>query len=322
MTCSKSYIVCSTGGQVKIFDKNLHLIQIVKGVKYVYKCLISPNEKKLLLVSIANFFYIVELDTFRITKHMIRGKYSDNLEGRGCWLLSGNGCCFGVCSKQEVKSALRIYDDIQKDRYRELLCDKYFLTSILAIPKRNTYLLVGYDDTSDKNYLIWYNGKIFEEFLVQESDKIGLVQHVKYDENDDCCIVIGSDGTVICRPDGTTINKLVLPQTDKKTSSFVDVFKRVDFEDEKRKEVLDLMEQLSLKNLFIPDMVIDVSYLNNGKYLCAATLNGVLCINTETNKLEAAKDYPYGVKNIETVDEDLLLITTWDSVELLRLVRD
>lgn len=318
-TCSKHYIVCSTGGQVKIFDNKLNLLQIIKGVRYVYKCLISPDEKKLLLISIANYFYIVELDTFCITKHTIKGKYGDNLEGKGCWSPDGNGCSFCVTSKLEVRSALRIYDDIRKDVYRDLLCDKYWLTSILAIPKRNKYLLTGYDHANDKSYLIWYDGNRFEEFPIQGLSQCNAVRHAKFDENGECCIVIGSDSTIFCTTEGVLIKDLDLPKASSKAFSFMDIFKTVDINEESRAKIAALSKQYGFEKMNVPDEIKDVCHSSNGRYFYVATLGRLLCIDAETHKIEAEKEYSFGVEAIEEIREDLLLVTTWDSVELLRV---
>ena len=318
VTYSEHYIVCSTGGQVKIFDKNLNLLQIIKGVRYVYKCLISPDESKLLLVSAANYFYIVELDTFCITKHTIKGKYSRNLEGNGCWSLDGNGCCFCVMSA-EVNSALRIYDDIQKDVYRELLCDKYWLTSILAIPKRNKYLLTGYDRANQKSYLIWFDGKKFEEYPVQGLSQFSAVKHAKLIENGDYCIVVGSNNTVFCTTEGIQIGDINLPETSPKTFSFSDVFKTFDINEESRAELVNLSKQYGLEDMAVPDEILDVCQSSNGRYFYVATLGSLLCINAKTHKKEVEKEYPFGVTAVEEICENLLLVNTWDSLELVRI---
>lgn len=323
ITWSENYIVCSTGRQIKIFDKELKLLQIIRNVQYVYKCIISPDEKKLLLVSITNSFYIVELSTFSITKHTIKGKYSDNLEGRGCWSLNGKDCCFCVGSKQSVRSALRIYDDIQNGAYQDFLCDKYWLTSIIVIPKYKKYLLTGYNQESDKGYLIWYDGKVFEEYPICGSERIGAPICAKYDESTDSCTVIGTDGAIFCNTDGTSIKEFTLPDTNKQTFSFIDVFKAETMEEGKYKEITDITDilvQCDLKELFIPDIVVDISCSKSGKYYFVATLKGMLCINAETYAIEAEKEYSHGVRNIEEICENLLLVTTWDSIDLIRIV--
>lgn len=317
---SKNYVICSTGGQIKIFDKGLNLLQTIKDVKNIYKCLISPDEKKLLLISTANFFYIVELDTFCVTKHTIKGEYGDNLEGRGCWTLDGKGCCFCVASKVDVKSALRIYDDIQNDKYRDLFSNKYWLTSIVAIPKLNKYLLTGYDHSKAKNYLIWYDGNEFEQFAIHTLSQNDVARSAKYVENSNHCIVIGSDSTIFCRIDGTPITMPLLWKSEEKHVSFMDAFKTINFEEENRRAVEELSALYGLENLAVPDTIMDICQSNNGRYFYVATLGRLLCINANTHKIDAEKTYPFGVTDVEEISEGLLLVKTWGSIELLRLV--
>lgn len=317
-TWSKNYVVCSSGGQVKIFDKNLRLLHIIKGLKYVYQCIISPDERNLLLVSIANFFYLVNMESFSIKKHTIKGKYGDNLEGRGCWSLDGKGCCFCVESKEEVRSALRIYDDIQSGEHRDLLCDKYWLTSIQAVSKRNQYLLTGYDHDTGVSYLIWYDANKTEEFPVEGLGECNVISDVKYVENGDYCIVIASAGTVLCTVEGTLIKNFELQKIPTKTFSFTDIFQTVDMDAEGRKRIAALSKLFGLEEMGVPEEIRDVCCSRDGQYFYIATLGKLLCINAQTNQIEGKKDYPYGVEKVEQIDDGLLLVTTWDSVECLR----
>jgi len=319
VACSENFVVCSSGGQVKIFDKNLSLLQIITGLKYVYQCLISPDEKNILLVSIANLFYIVDLESFFVTKHTMNGKYGDNLEGRGCWSLDGKGCYFCVESKKKVKSALRIYDDIQSGEYRDLLCDKYWLTSVQAVPKRKKYLLTGYDHNTDVSYLIWYDGNIIEEFPVEGLSECNVISDVRYVENGDYCIVIGSDGTIFCTVEGTLIKNFDLQETSAKTFSFMDIFQTAHMDVEERKRIAAVSKRFGFEEMGVPEEIRDVCCSRDGQYFYVATLGNLFCINAQTNQIECEKDYPYGVEKIEQISEELLLVTTWDSVECLRI---
>lgn len=320
VTKSDNYIVCSTGSQVKIFDKSLNLLHTVKNVQYVYKCLISPDEQKILLVSAANLFYIVQLDSFHISKHTVRGKYDGNLEGRGCWSFDGKGCCFCVVNDKTLLSALRIYKDIALDEYCELLCDEYWLTSILAVQENNKYLLTGYDRQSDKSFLIWYDGKTFEKFELQCSTPCNMADHAKYIKNDNICIVVGDEKTVFCTIDGKLIKKMELPQQKSRMFSFSNVF------DKQKTGHLDLnyttqiCSALGLEDIDIPDQIMDVCYSKCNQYIYVATLKGLLCLNVKTNVIEAKIDYSYGVIGIEEIEKDLLMVTTWDSIDFVRVI--
>ena len=107
---STKYVFGFTGSRVKIFNKEMQLIKEIPRLDHVYTGSISPDEKKLLLVSTGNRFYILSLETFELKKYTVCGREDYNLEGRGCWsfdgkeiLLCANGCSTGI-------SALRIYD--------------------------------------------------------------------------------------------------------------------------------------------------------------------------------------------------------------------
>ena len=322
VTISENYVICASGGQVKIFDKKLNLIHTLENLKSVYNCSVSLDEKRLLLVSVTNCFYVVSLDTLEITKHTIKGKYTDNLEGRGCWTLDSNGCCFCVCDRKNILSALRIYDDINTNQYRELLCDKYWLTSVSVIPKINKYLMTGYDRSKFRSYLIWYDGNALSEFLIQDSSEMGAAVGVRYLEESNRCIVRGNYQTIICEVDGKSVGKVELPQWSCARFSFSNIFENVSNSEEVRRSIASLSKLFGMEDLFVPGQILDMCYSKNGNYLYLATLQGVVCINTVTRAIEATKSFPYGVKKIMELDENLLLLETWDSVELIRVIHE
>lgn len=322
VTYSENFVVCSTGRQVKIFDKNLHLLQTVKEVQYIYKCIISPDEQNLLLVSNANYFYIVSLKTFQVSRNMIKGKYSSNLEGQGCWSLNGKGCLFCVLCDKNVLSALRVYDNVETGEFQELLSDRYWLTSISVVRPQNKYLLTGYNRENNKSYLIWYDGYCFEEFPIAGLSEFDTAVRAQYDEENNWCIVFGTDSTIVSSIDGKLIHSVDLPQNSLVEFSFSDVFNNVSMCIENRKTITDLSSQAGLENLCIPDTILDMCYSKTGHYCYVATLKSLLCINIQTHQVEATQNFRYGVRRIQKINEDLLLVTTWDSIELIRITFD
>lgn len=202
---SHNYVVSTTGRQAKIFDRNMQLLHVVKNLQYVYRCIISPDETKILLISTGNWFYSVSLASFAVQKHIVSGYYSDNLEGRGCWTFDSRGCCLCVCSKDSVLSAIRFYDNIGDNQYREVLRDRFWLTSIQAVPSLKQYLLTGYKRDKNENYLIWYCEESTEEYLIHGLPMFDVAINAEYDEQTEECIIHGMDGSVVCTKDGRKI---------------------------------------------------------------------------------------------------------------------
>ena len=110
-----------------------------------------------------------------------------------------------------------------------------------------------------------------------------------------------------------------MPETSPKTFSFSDVFKTLDINEENRAEPVILSKQYGLEDMTVPDEILDVCQSSDGRYFYVATLGSLLCINAKTHKKEVEREYPFGVTAIEEIGENLLLVTTWDSIELLRI---
>lgn len=319
---STSFIVSLSGGQARIYDAELNLLHTIKNLKCVYKCFISPDEQHLLLISITNCFYIVSLKTFEITKRTVKGKYTDNLEGRGCWTLDGKGCLLCVTNKDSIKSALRIYPDIASGDFYELLCDQYWLTSVAIIPEHSLYLITGYDRDNFKSYLIWFDGEKFEKCLIDVDNMIGATVDAKYIAEKDLCIVRCTGGTIACDANGKVIEEVTLPNQRDVEFSFADVFQKIRMNDEKRDRITELSGQLGFEQIQIPDQVIDICYSETNPYLYIGTLQDLICVDIHTHMVETAISCPFGVRRIVEINRDFLLIETWDSVEIVQICHE
>lgn len=317
VTKSEHYIVGSTGGQVKIFNSEMEHLKTITNVFQVYGCYISPNEKNLLLVSMANIFYVLSMETFHMKKYTIKGKYNGNLEGEGCWTLDGRGCCFCVSNRDNGVSALRIYEDIESGNYCEILTDAFCLTSIFPIPSEKKYLLSGYDRTDDKCCLIWYDGNTFEKHPIEDYDD--TIRKVIYNTNDSTCTVCGLTSTIQCSAQGKHINRIELPQSSASVFDFFSVFTNVPLSQTARETLREKIHNWELTCLQDADSIRDVAYSQLGPYLYIATTRGLLCINYELNKIEAEVIIPYGVTEILKLSEELLIISTWESARLIRI---
>jgi hypothetical protein len=277
---SEHFIVSLSGAQARLYDTQFNLLHTIKGLQYVYKCIISRDESQLLLISTGNWFYVVSLITYEITRHLIKGKYNDDLRESGCWSLDGKGCLFCVTNRTSLLSALRIYPDIKTGEYRDLLCDKYWLTDICAVPEHNSYLITGLNRDNDKSYLIWYDGEQFREYVLDTDDTIGTAVGVRWIAEQSVCIVRGIDGVCICDATGKM--------------------------------------QHTYKNEQILEQIVDVCYSKYNPYIYIGTLSELLCVNADTLEIKESLDCPFGVKRIVEMNGEALLIETWDYVEMIQ----
>ena len=85
-----NYFVGFTGKQALLFDDNFELSASCEKLSYVYKGELSPQNDKILMLSVENRFYINEFPSLKsINKVTVRSPYNYNTEGNGCWSFDG-----------------------------------------------------------------------------------------------------------------------------------------------------------------------------------------------------------------------------------------
>lgn len=280
---SKKYLLFTTGKKVLIFDKKFQLIQEIDGLRYCYKAIISPDEKSVLLISNLNHFKILSLNTFEISRHTIKGEYSGNLEGRGCWAFDGNKVLLCVYDEQSMLSALRTYDLENESDYSEALCDKYWLTNIMPIDAYNKYLLTGFNRNNHKNYLIWYDGTIFEEYCLENFDDV--IVKTEYDKQNLGITIYGLEKSLLCDYYGNRLEKIAIAGKE-----------------------IEMDNVLSSKNIC------------DGKYICIGTHEYLYCYDVKYSQLVFQKKILYGVHDIVEMEDNILLISTWNGIKVFKIV--
>lgn len=319
---SANFIACATGGKVKIYNHGMNLIHVIDNLKYVYNCEFSPDEKRLLLLSITNCYYVFSLSTFELTRHLVKGEYTGNLEGRGCWTLDGQGCLLCVMRKRSSQSALRIYPDVTSGEFRDFLCDQYWLSSVTHIPKYNAYLISGSKQKHGGSFLIWYDGKTFYETLIKDGDKIGGIADVQFNVQNGLFIVRGTLGTTVCNIKGESVCSHSLLQQPCAEFSFSDVFQSVPLDDERRKVITTLSECFGFEHIQVPDHITALCYSKTAPYIYIGTFQKLYCVDAQNHTVEASIDVPFGVINIQEWDTDSLIVTSLDSVEFIKIQHD
>mgnify|MGYP004661287065 FL=1 len=313
-TFSKNYFISCTGKRALIFDKKLQLIKEVDKLNYVYNAIVSPDESKVLLISNSNCFYILSLENFIVTKYRVNGKYCYNLEGNGCWNLDGTGVCLCVTDPEEILSSFRMYELDNMNNYKDLIRDKYWLTSVLMIPNLKKYLITGVNRNNHKNYLIWYDGIMFKENCINNFDDV--IQRVEYNSSKECCIVYGLEKTVFCSTEGEIIQNFKIDNNEKIMCNFSDVFFNID--ESKQKIIKIISKCLGLENNYIDDCVNCMCFFKE-KYVFVGTKKSILCIDNELKRIELKIDIPYGVEKITEYDEDKLIVSTWNGIKVFKI---
>lgn len=111
---SDKYIVGLTGRRAQVVRKSdMTLVGVIKGLSYVYRGDISPDEKILLLASTDRYGYLYSLpDLTPMSRARIRdNKSGEVLEGLGCFSHDGSKVYFAVPLDNSL-SEVREYDPI------------------------------------------------------------------------------------------------------------------------------------------------------------------------------------------------------------------
>ena len=323
---SENYSVFCTGQRAFICDRELNLLYTVEKLSYVYYASVSPDEKTLLLVSNSNLFYLVDLNVFSVKKYTIRGKFSDNLEGRGCWSFEGKSLYFNVCNRKTLNSALRRYDLSNDMSYEDMLIEKYWLVSIKSVKELNKYMLIGLDrkkqelDRIDCWMLIWFDGASFEEYPIENVDVCDGIKYAEYDVITDTVILYGHSKTFRCDFQGKILENLSFFSMEKLTGSFSNVLSGLEYSNED----LDLLKRLSaflkMKNVSLDDSTEKICLSSDGKKYYVGTHLGLFIIDAEIKAVLKKEEIDYGVQDIAEISKNVIAVSTWNGVKIFEVV--
>lgn len=324
---SEKYSVFCTGRRAFICDKNFNLLHTVENLAYVYKASVSPDEKTLLLISNSNILYLVDLNDFSVMKQIVRGKYNNNLEGRGCWSFGGESLYVPVCNRETFNSALRCYNLNDKMSFEDLFEEKYWLISIQPVKKLNKYLLIGLDrkkaelDRIDSWSLIWFDGVSFDEYPIRNIDiSEDVVHSAEYEDSTNTVIIYGHLKTTRCDLCGNVIEDMLLSNAEKITVSFSDVFAGINFNRDDFDALKKLSDLFGMENISCDDSIWKVCLSFDGKKYYVATHLGVYILDTETKSVLANKKIDYGVQNITEISPNVIAISAWSGVKIFEIV--
>ena len=321
---SENYAVFCTGRTALVCDKHLSLLHTITGLASTYRAIVSPDEKTLLLISISNCFYLFDFETQTLKKQVIRGRYSSNLEGRGCWSFDGRELLFPVYGRRTRYSALRRYDARDLSVHTDLMEDVYYFTGILPIKNWGRYVLLGENrekadqDREDDCCLLFFDGTTFEECPIPEMHEDTSLNSLDYDPVTDTVVVYGFETTMRYGRDGKAA-VVHLPEQIVRTASLSDAF--ADLEDADKREALKaLFKNAGLENLQMADSITKRMVSSDATKLYIASHTGFYICDAATGKILAKKSVDYGVQDIRELSPTTLVIATWGGVKVFEMV--
>ena len=144
----------------------------------------------------------------------------------------------------------------------------------------------------------------------------------EYDAQTGVYIVRGTLDTTVCNTKGEPIGSFPLPQRSCVEFSFSDVLQAVPLDNESRKDVTTLSELFGFEHMQIQDRITSLCYSRTAPYIYVGTLQKLFCVNTHSYTIGASIGVPFGVRKIQELGKDALIVTNWDSVELIKLQQD
>ena len=322
---SENYSVFCTGRTAFICDRKFNLIHKAEKLSYVHHAAFSPDEKNLLLISTLNLFYILNLQDFSMTKHVIRGKYNYDLDGRGCWSLDGKLIYLLVSNPKTLNSALRCYNPDDGFSYVDFYAEKYWLQQIVPVKELGKYLLIGLDrnkagaNREDCQNLLWFDGNNLEEHPIEEM-YLDVIHSAEYDAKTNTVMVYGHDRTIRCDIHGKCLDDIPVPEEGKITASFSDVFKDLELSGEDFESVKSLSASLGMENISISDSIYKMCLSSDGGKVYIATHLGLFVVNAATHEIMAKKKVDYGVQDIMEISPNKIAIATWNGVKVFEVI--
>ncbi|MBE7065739.1 MAG: hypothetical protein E7384_08020 [Ruminococcaceae bacterium] len=315
---SQRNIFFLTGKRLIVLDKSLNLVTEVAGFDYAYDAYLSPDESKLLIVPSGNKFYIVTLDDYKVSKVLVKDGYNDNLDGRGCWSFDGKSVYIPAVSPKTILSDMRKYSVTEIDKYESLLCGKYWITQIRAIPELKKYLLTGYDRNTLLDYFIWYDEKKFVSYEIKGFDD--HILNIDVDTEHSVISLFSFDKCETYSFEGEKISDLKFrPETCK--CNFFDVFKDIpEITDEGKKELEALITELGMNDISVTEDIHSTCLKPNSKLLFLCTSMGIVIVDSTSYDVIKRVNIEYGVNKIYFLEDDMFLAECFNSVKFFKII--
>ena len=295
---SDRYILVLTGKSLLILNRSYELLQTVSGLNHVYNGVISPDGKKLLLISNGNQFYVISLDTLELEwKCRVKKDFNGNLEGRGCWSQDGSEILLVVMNEMTLEQRIRHYNSDDPNQYYDdtTLSKCYWINGILSIPPLNAYYVLAQDKLdllanmpgSRPITIACYDGKEYEHFVIEEQR--GIPQSMEYHEELNRFTVYCMENVFSCDPKGQSVRRIDVNE------SFVG--------DQKLFPPLSTVKQLSISK--------------NNQYVFMASTLGFEVFEKTTGDLLGYQELSFGAENLTELEENLVVVCGYSGNAML-----
>lgn len=318
-----SYIIGCTGRKAVVLDREFNHLSTIDGLEYVYRADLFEDEKKLLLISNDNKFYVANLDTLECKRVSVRAPYNYNLEGDGCWSHDGENIFICIRNSKTINSAFRCYNVNDFNKYEDFLVEEYSFAEIRRLSNKKGYLLIGYGRREEHDlYFIYYDGNDFKRFPVESSEHM-TVFNCYVDDITGNVSLYTTKGYFIYSAEGKFLKKIEHPQPKEKKIFFSKVFEHIFPEgSEEMNLIRNLCKLYGMEGFTAKDDLKKHGISTCGQYEYYATDSGFYITDINTKEIVAYIPEEYGVENFEQVAPDVIAIATWSGVKLYRILSE
>jgi len=301
-------MIFCTGRKARITDRDFNIIKEIDDLYYTYHSSLSPDQTKALLVSMDHLFYIIDIESGTSKKITVKAPYNHNLDGIGCWL-SDTEVLIRAVHQHTLLSQLRKYN-ITNDTYEVVFPEKYKFWYARRIESEGRCMFIA--SYENLLHLVWYDGKELTDLTVCPH-LLAFDYEINEKKRTICCSGIGEsvtfdfEGNVLDGDSDDEIKKLVID--DEKSIT------------EKERQKQSIYRRLLGSELASLGFVTTVRLSSDMKYLYVGTATDLLVIDTEQMKIIKKKSFEFGVKRIEELDENTLLLELFNSMACLKIER-
>jgi len=248
---TKYGIICFYDDRVAVYSYSFESLYEITGLDGIYGGVLSPDGNKVMLCSVYNYFYILDLSTFSVTDKLVIDNGDDCLgDNKGLWSVDSKSIFIPIMWMHgKILSTIVLTFDTEKltvvkeEKY-ENLC----FTHSCYHPKIKKSYFVGYDRKRRKaNCIFSYDENGIGEAVYLDDTKNCPLYNFYYCEQKQCFVIIGGWDIFFFRPQNNDL------QSFKKQVQIKEIRKKY---------------RLSFKDYDYCNGIVLLSDFFNGRLLC------------------------------------------------------
>ena len=308
---TKDRIYGATGKRIIELDFDLNRLSEINGLNYVYDILLSPDNKRLLCVSIENAFYIFDIETKTLKKTVIRKEYDRNLDGKSVLI---------PIQSRNFTSTIRIYS-VEENTYTDLFVNKWLIWSITPVKTENKYLLrvTIKNKNINKDALVWFDGKSDTAEIYEIKKDYLSINRVEVNETEKTITLFSDNGTFVCDYTGNILKEIEIEHQTRKFS--VSDLINVDTEKDEFRGLKSFFEETKSFTFDVEEQARTMFDDEEDQLLLTGTDCRLTVCDKNDPSIRAEFPVEFGVRKIGKIGKNEFIIETISSVFICSVER-